>query len=227
MVEASRSYFNFLLNRPLNDSIVLEMAAPALPLVSLEDAQQSAVNNREEMSQINNYIQLNEHVLRLQQGNNTPDLFGAVDYGFQGEEYSFQADDDFVLASLVLQWTLFHGLTNRNKVKQTRIEVEKLQLSLEEAEEQIKMQVVNQYYAVITSHEAIEAASNQLRLTRKAFRITERKYAEGQASLLEYIDARTSFTTAQSNLIIAKNDYSIQLAELEFAMAGADFNLYQ
>jgi outer membrane protein TolC len=227
MLEASKSYFNFLLNRSLGEEIEVEATDELLlPESTLEQAREEALAGREELGLIDRYIQLNQHVMRLQKGTYTPDLFGAVDYGFQGEEYRFTGEDDFVLASVVLQWSIFQGMTNRNKIRQTRIEGEKLEASRAEAASRIQMQVINDYYALLTGLEAVRSAEKQLQSSRKAFTLIERKYAEGQSTLLEFIDARTSFTTAQSNLIIARNDYFIKKAALEYSSAGLDMTKY-
>jgi outer membrane protein TolC len=42
-----------------------------------------------------------------------------------------------------------------------------------------------------------------------------RKYNEGQATLIEFIDARTTMTQAQMRLIITRYDFHIKYAELE------------
>ena len=34
-----------------------------------------------------------------------PDMFVAVDYGFQGEKYRFNRNQDYVQASAILTWT--------------------------------------------------------------------------------------------------------------------------
>ena len=54
----------------------------------------------------------------------------------------------------------------------------------------------------------------------------ERKYTEGQASLLEYIDARTSFTTSYSGYFIALGAYFISLADFELATASIDLSKF-
>ena len=88
------------------------------------------------------------------------------------------------------------------------------------------MQVVNNYHAVLAAYDEVTAADKQLRSAKSAFRLIDRKYREDQATLLEYIDARTNYTQAESNLIIATNAYFISLAELEHATAGVDINQY-
>lgn len=225
-VQSARSYFNFLINRPLDSEIERYSEEPADFLISLEAAQEEALSNREEMTAVKRYQALNAHKRKMQQGHSTPDLFGMVDYGFQGEEYSFTGSDDFVLASLVLRWQLFQGMTNRNKVRQTIIEGEKLVQVLDETGQKIRMQVIDQYYKALAAYEAIGAARKQVSAAEKAFTIIDRKYRENQSTLLEFIDARTSLTSAKSNLIITINEYFIRQASLEFAMAGINIEKY-
>ena len=43
---------------------------------------------------------------------------------------------------------------------------------------------------------------------------------EGQSSLLELIDARTSLTSAAANSIVARSEYFSWLAEFEYAMGA-------
>jgi outer membrane protein len=226
MLTAGKSYFNFLLNRPLDSDIRIFHETPQPLWISLEEGHEHAMNNREELSMMRQYQFLNDHQLALHKGSALPGLFAAVDYGFQGEEYTFTTDDDFLLASLVLRWEIFNGMTNRNRIARTRIEGEKLSVIQNETEMKIRMQVVNHYYGVLAAFDAINAAEKQLLSSRSAFRLIDRKYREDRATLLEYIDARTSYTTAETNLIIATNDYFISMAELEYATAGADLNLY-
>lgn len=226
MLIGSRAYFNFLLNRPLDSAIELFSEDPGPIIDSPAVFQEEAVANREEIGMVRKTMEVNGHVAAMQQGAATPDLFAAIDYGYQGEEFTFTQDDDFILASLVFRWTLFQGMANRNKVKQTKIEAEKLKELLSEAEQKIKMQVLTNYYEAMAALEALEAAQKRVTSAKRAFRLIERKYAEGQASLLEFIDARTSFTNAGSNMIIALNDYFIRLAQLEYAAGEIDINQF-
>jgi outer membrane protein TolC len=145
-----------------------------------------------------------------------------VDYGFQGEEYRFTGEDDFVLASLVMQWTLFKGRVNRQKVKASTIEAQKLETLYEETVQQISLEVINDYYAVEALFEAVQSARMQSRSANRAYELISRKYSEGQSPLLELIDARTSLTRAVGNYIIAQSEYFSQLAEFEYAMGIND-----
>jgi len=222
----SMSFFNFLLNRPLNTEIERFFEKPEVLMYSLDVLQEEAANSREEIDMLRANLILNERKLAMQKGNFTPDIFGTVDYGFQGEEYKFSENDDFVLASLVLRWNIFHGLSSKNKTKQIRIESERIDLQLSEAQQKIKLEVLNKYYELAAAYQAVEAEKKNLEASRHVFRIIKRKYEENQATLLEYIDARTVFTNARSSLIIARTDYFLQKASFEYAAAMEDFSVY-
>ena len=222
MKEASQAYFNFLLNRPLDESIELLRIEPDSIAVTLDEATLQAIRNRDELKQIRKYQELNQHMGDLYRGKNIPGIYGVVDYGFQGEEYRFTGEDDFVLASLVMQWTLFKGRVNRQKVKASTIEAQKLETLYEETVQQISLEVINDYYAVEALFEAVQSARMQSRSANRAYELISRKYSEGQSPLLELIDARTSLTRAVGNYIIAQSEYFSQLAEFEYAMGIND-----
>lgn len=223
---ATRSYFNFLLNRPLDSSVDLVITDPYPVGISLDDASQSAIQSRDELVQIKQYQELNSHVTDLYRGNNIPGLFGVVDYGYQGEEYSFTAEDDFMLASLVMKWNLFQGTVNHHKVKQSQIEAHKLEELYLETQQQIKLEVINYYFTLQADFESVQSARKQLRSSQRAYELISRKYSEGQSSLLELIDARSSLTNAAANIIIARSDYFSSLADFEYAMGATDPNTY-
>ena len=220
MLQASLAYFNFLLNRSLDDPIELGSEDPVPPIVSLDDASLMAIQNRDELRQIEQYQQLNLHVTKLHRGSNCPGLFGVVDYGFQGEKYSFTQDDDFLLASLVMKWNLFQGNANHQKVQQSKIEGERLGEIYSETEQQIRLEVINHFYGLQAAYESVQSAGKQTQSAMRAYELIDRKYSEGQSSLLELIDARTSLTSAAANLIISQSEYFIRLADFEYAMGA-------
>lgn len=226
MLEASRAYFNFLLNRSLDSPIELVDAPPVPLTISLEEASMMALQNRDELKQIEEYQQLNHHMTSLQKGNNIPGLFGVVDYGFQGEEYRFTGEDDYVMASLVMKWTLFQGATNRQKVQQSRIEGDKLKELHSQTQQQIRLEVINHYYGLHAALESVHSAGKQNRSAARAYELIHRKYTEGQSSLLELIDARTSLTAAAANSIIAQADYFSSLADFQYAIGETSLNTY-
>jgi outer membrane protein len=214
--QLAESYFNFLLNRKYDAEIITDTSELiAGPLATFEQAKLNALKNRDELEKIKSYIHAAENNYKINSYNRLPTLFGAVDYGFQGEKYSFTSDDDYILASLVLRWDLFKGFQNNAKIQQAKIEQEIIGNQYKELELLIQLEVINAFYALEAAEKEIVSVSKQLESSKKAFKIIDRKYAEGQASLIEYIDARTNMTNTEENLIIAKYDYLIKYAEYE------------
>lgn len=216
--KSAKAYFNFLLNRPLETDIgISDETKPAQLETDLQYSQENAVNNREELFNIKSYARANDFNLQLNKSNKAPNLTAIVDYGFQGEKYNFSSDYDFIMASFVLSWDLFKGFQNRAKIQQATIDKQIIETRYDEAENQVKLQVFNLYYELEAVEKAIIAAQQEKLSSAKSFEIINKKYNEGQASLIQFIDARTTMTSAEYNLIIATYDYKIKYAEFERA----------
>lgn len=216
--KSAKAYFNFLLNRPLESDIKISDEIKLSPLEeNLQNSQENAINNREELYMLKSYEKANDYNLKLNKYNKTPRLTAVVDYGFQGEKYNFTSDDDFIMASFVLSWDLFKGFQNKAKIQQATIDKQIIETQYNEAENRVKLEVLDLYYEVEAVEKAIIAAQQEKLSATKSFEIINKKYKEGQASLIQFIDARTTMTSAEFNLIIATYDYKIKYAEFERA----------
>ncbi len=219
------SYFNFLLNREYDTGIIIDTAlAVTKPLHSFKEANMNAVNNRNELARLRSYKNVAENSYKINASDKLPTLFGAVDYGFQGEKYSFSSDDDFVFASLVFRWDLFKGFQNDARIQQAKIEREIIDKQYEELKLLIQLEVTNAFYSLEAAEKEIVSIRKQLESSKKAFKIIDRKYSGGQASLIEYIDARTNMTNTEKELIIANYYYLIKYSEYERVTGLYDFN---
>jgi outer membrane protein len=214
--KTASAYFNFLLNRPLTDSIIIRRpdSFPSLSDTGVK-YQESAVENREELKKLNSYSNISDLQVKLNKSGKLPNLVLAVDYGFQGPDYRFNKNQDYVLASAVLSWDLFSGFQNKSRIRQSVLEKESLESKLEETKKEIELQVINTMNELFTAEKEISAAESRLKNAREGFRLVNRRYEEGQASLIEFIDARTTLTQAEENLIISRFNYLSCFAEFE------------
>ncbi|MCK4662626.1 MAG: TolC family protein [Bacteroidales bacterium] len=214
--KSSKAYFNFLLNKPLESDIEIS-GETKLSIVDteLQNSQENAINNREELFMLKSYASANNYNLKMNKFNKAPNLTAVIDYGFQGEKYNFTSDDDFIMASFVLSWDLFKGFQNNAKIQQALIDKQIIDTKHNETVNQIKLQVINIYYEIEAATKAITAAKQQVLSAKKSFNIINKKYKEGQANLLQFIDARTTMTNAEHNVIITTYDYKIKYAEFE------------
>ncbi len=214
--EVARAYFNFLLNRPFESTILADIKYDSITqTLMLDELSEHAVVNREELEMLRSYSRVAESNLSMNQMNKLPNLYAVVDYGFQGRNYEFNMRQDYLFASLIFRWDLFHGFENKARIGEARIEQSLRDTQLEEAEKKIRLETIGAHYDLIASVESVKASGEELLSARNAFRVINRKYGEGQATLIEYIDARSTMTQAEMLLIISKYDFHIKYANLE------------
>ncbi len=220
-LQSSQAYFNFLLNRNLNESIEIDssITQQIISNQELSSLEETALQNRTELTQLKNAQFANEQLLKMNEYRKYPTLNLVGDVGFQGLGYTFDSNQDFWLMQVSLQWDLFKGRQNKHKIQQTRIEQDKLSTQFTELQSQIRLQVQQAFFALQASQEAINANLAGLKSAEKSFQLTKRKYEEGQARFVELMDARTKFTNAQFALVLSQYNYLIKQVELERATA--------
>jgi len=220
------SYFNFLLNKKLNTPIEItgqQIQCDTL-LPQIKQLNETALNNREEIESVDLSIELTQDGIQLNRSNFLPDLVFAFAYGYQGEEYRFNNENDYWMASAVLQWNLFKGFQDKEKIQQARMEKNRFQSMKAELNKSILLQVNQAYQNLIVGKKSLTASKDRLQSARNSYKIVSKKYKEGMASYIEYIDARTTMTQAEINRIVAIYDYQIKQAELEKIIANYPLN---
>jgi outer membrane protein TolC len=210
------TYFNFLLNKPLDASIETDTVYTFQDvLVPGEDELVAlSLQSREEIKQLNSSIIASGQNVKLNRSRALPTLNLVVDYGFQGTQYRFTSNDDFVQGSLLLNWRIFGGMQNRSRIMQATLDKQRLQSQQSELQNQIKLQVTMAAENVKVARQSIQTTSERLESARKYFSIVNRKYREGAALYIEYLSALTTLTNAGISKIVAEYDYQIKLIEL-------------
>jgi len=146
-----------------------------------------------------------------------PTVSLAVDAGIQGTTYGFSGDKPFASASVVLEWNLFDGLTDRRRVQRRRLEAKRLRTRREHVERQLTQEVRKTLEDVRVAHRSLQTAQARAKAAQESFRLTRRRHDAGRANQATLIDARTALTEAKMNLNVTRYDLLINLAELEHA----------
>lgn len=217
------SYFNFLLNRSLDESIEIHAydGKPVFKEYNIEKLIGRALAQRDEFRQIEGAVAAADHSIGLHTSSILPTLSAVLDYGYQGVEYSFTKDDDYWMGSLALNWNLFNGGRDRAKKKQAIYKKKGLHARREELEKQIELQVREAYRDLEVAKKAIESSEDTLKSNKEAFAIITKKYRQDMVPQIEYTKARNDFTAAAVGQIIAIYDYYIKEAQLEYTSRGA------
>jgi outer membrane protein TolC len=219
--DAAVRAFNQVLRRPLDAPVTgVPDSAFLQPLtIGVEEAVARALAEREELRQADAGILTGQAAERAALSTFLPSLALAVDYGFQGRDYAFRASDDFWMVSLVAQWNVFNGFGDAARRSAARHETERARTRRTEAADLVALEVRTAHEAAAVAWAAIATADARLAAAQRTFELVRRRYEEGVAGQIEFLDARTAFTGAQLNRILTVYTYATRRVELERAAA--------
>jgi outer membrane protein TolC len=222
--DAAARALNQILRRPL-ESPVEEIPDSLLGFeiaITEEQAVGNALTRREELSQAEAGVDAANAGVRLASASFLPTLGIALDYGFQGSDLGFSRDDDFAVASIVLGWSLSLGGSDRARRGAARADADRLRLRRSELEDLVRLDVRQAYDAAVVARDAIATAEARLAAAGRSFDLVRRRYQEGLATQVEFLDARTAFTSADLNRSATVYRYAIRYVDLERAAALRD-----
>ncbi|MEO0340805.1 MAG: TolC family protein, partial [Bacteroidota bacterium] len=191
--------------------------APLQEVGSVEVARGQAEQSRDELQQFNYLLAIADQNVNLNRGALLPEVNFVADYGIQGTRYTFRADDDYFMGSLVMSWKLFQP-ANKSKIQQAKIDKLERAQQKEELKQQIGLQVMQAWYDVEAAQKVVKQTDAERTATQSAFRLVNKRFVQGQANLVEWMDARTRMTNAEQAYIIARFDYQGKVAQLERAI---------
>jgi outer membrane protein TolC len=223
--QLARTQFNYLLNRPLDDSIAVEeptgTTLPASTEASLAALRAAAVQQRPELEQLARAEAASALGLRQRRAARLyPQLNWVTDLGYQGFGYRFGVPQQrFQLMQFALNWDLFRGGIKRGEEQLARLAFDDVQAQRADLVQQLQLQVTQAYDNLASARAASTAATAAQLNAEKSYAIVRRRYVEGQAIGLELLDATTRQTTAQLARVIAGYDIFIRETELRQALA--------
>jgi len=97
-----------------------------------------------------------------------------------------------------------------------------LVLQQEEVAQQIRLEVQQALDRLQTARASLTTAGARADASRAAFRIASRKRDEGVINQVEFIDSRSTLTSAELNLNLTRYDVLARRAELEYATSSGD-----
>lgn len=210
----ARNYLNFLINRPLTDS-VLFTEPQAYDSLANEPITISEIQERAELQRINTGIKLYNARLEFNRSYYLPKLSTYLDFGSQASDFKFNTASRYYLFGAQLNIPLFNGERNQNNIKQAKLDLESLHLQKDLLISQLQMSVATAQNNVASASAACKAAEKQLLSAKAYFNLIDKGFREGANSLIEFIDARNQLTTASLQLNINQYNLFLQMAEYE------------
>nr|MBI1232095.1 TolC family protein [Cytophagales bacterium] len=217
---SARAYFNFLLNRGLEESVVVDSGYYS-PATAYSDFEQ--IFEREELRKLKIATNINMHLVGLSNASRIPRLSTFLDLGSQGFDWQFDSRSRYYFFGLSLQWDLFTAGRNNLKGKQARLDERILVSQTDFAASQIQLQLITANNAYDASVSNYRAAVSTCAASQKYYTDILRLYKEGQALFIELMDAQNQLIQAEQQRNISLFDTYIKAAEVE--RASASFSL--
>lgn len=217
--------FNMLLDRPFDTPVemlpdsALDTVVDVARGLTLDALVRHALAARDELRQADYAITAATAQEKAATFAFLPTVAVALDYGVQGETYQFDRDHDALAASVVVEWNVFNGGRDEARRQQAAIGATRARVASREIARRVELDVRQAYDALHVAETAIATAQDRVAASRRSFELTSRRHAEGMASQIEFIDARTAYTRAELNLILTRQSYAVRAAELERAAA--------
>lgn len=216
---AAARALNQVLRRPLEAPVeVIPDSTLDMPLlIDADGAVVHALAHREELQQLDAGVRTGQAAMRAATAAFLPSVALAVDYGYQGADAALQRP--YWVTSLVVSWNVFNGGRDAARRSAAGLEVERARTLQRDLEERVVLEVRTAYEAAAVAREAIATADARLAAAEHTFELVRRRYEEGIASPIEFVDARTALTAAQLNRVVTAYRYAIHYVELERAAA--------
>jgi outer membrane protein TolC len=221
-VNNARLYFNFLLNRDANESIIAE-AQDATNLAKIEGLLEglSVGGEREELKALQQVEGINRNVQKMNRQFAVPKVGAFLDVGTQSEGFKFNAETRYYMVGLQLEIPIFSGNRNSNKLKESGLDLKNAQLNTSLVAQQLSLAAKTSQNTLRSAYQTYQSSLKQLEAASTYLRLIERGYLAGINSFVETVDARNQFTSAK--ILVNINLYKTLLAFTNLERETASF----
>jgi outer membrane protein TolC len=207
-------YLNFLVNRPLEQSVPFEaipLDLSQLDLMLTEDIQEQ----NPELRAMKSMESIQQTLLKSGKNYWVPKISTYADLGSQGFDWSFDSQSRYLMGGLSLSVPVFQGGRNQNQIQKNIIGLESIQRQKELVNQKLSLSLQIQKNEVKTLLAGLQSAEKKLLAAMAYLKLIDRGFKEGSQSLLEFIDARNQFTQAALQKTISEYKLQMALAQLE------------
>ncbi|MDI9882632.1 TolC family protein [Flectobacillus longus] len=218
--EAARNYFNFLLNRPLTDSIEIDSMSglPEMDLLLAGD-----VVNREELFKLKIAEDINTNLTGLAKSYIIPKIGTFIDLGSQAFNLDFNKKSRYYFWGLSLDWDLFSFGKNNYRIKKAEAEQKSILAQTDYVSHQLLTELrvrQNQMKSAVAQY---QSAQSQLKTAQTYYNDQLKLYREGVVIYIELLDAQNQLINARLDANIALFDTWIIQTAIERANASFTF----
>jgi outer membrane protein TolC len=154
------------------------------------------------------------------QGSLLPHLNMSVQRDLYSSKDLFGSDAKSWTLGVYATWDIFSGMQNIGELKKARAQKRAAQHMVDFETRQAKVQATEALLTAKAAYEKVLVAQDAVTAAREGLRIVTNQYREGLASMVNLLDTQAAATMAEGNLVQARHDYQVGLAQLEYAGAA-------
>jgi outer membrane protein TolC len=223
-VEVQKNLLKLQMGMDISDQLEIEKINPETfdSQANIEDFQDFNLNFQTSYKMLNRQ----QNLMQLQKKSaiyeSFPVLTAMINYNYTGvSDEFFRGETNYwygsSMAGLNLRIPLFGGLSRSSKIKQANFEILKVREDEAILEQSLSMAHKNALLKLEDSRNAIQVQKANMAMAEEVYRVTERNYSQGIASMSDVLNSNSSLVQAQMSYADALNNYMKAYVELRKA----------
>ena len=137
--------------------------------------------------------------------------------GFPTNSFGEQLRDNFSqYLGFNLSVPIFNRFSVRNNIRSAHKERDNQLLALDNTKKTLYKEIQQTYYNTVAAGQKLVSSDQARQSNETAFRLTQAKYEQGQATITEFNEAKNNYLKAESDLTQARYEYLYQQALIQF-----------
>ena len=217
------AWFNSLLNRPMQETVLLEDVPLSLAASKAIQEYADNINGREELKSLSIAKDINYKVLALNKSFRTPKLNAFVDIAAQDFDFKLKSNSFFYLGGLQMSIPIFSGNRNIYKIQQSELDIKSIELTEKNTRNQLELAAFNSKSNARNNYNTYQSAEKQEQSSTQYFKLIDRGYREGVNNFIEMLDARNQLTQSQLQKEVNRYKFLASLADYERQTSSYSF----
>jgi outer membrane protein len=221
LVNKAESGLNITLARPISEPVIIDNDIQT-PLIeeSLEEAIDISKKNRQEIKELEVYMDTTLKAVKAAKGGYAPRV--AATYMYKRSGPDIEVKDDQWTIGVGLEWTLFgpllEGGTAYTNVAKARAKQSQVLLEKQRKTDEVTLEVKDAYQTAFASKAKMEVGIKAIDSAEENLRIQKHRYNLQACTSFDVLDAQTMLDKSKIDYISAKAEYAKSVAKLKAAM---------
>lgn len=225
--EKARLELGVLLFADPRTPYTLKADEQAAPLPSKEEVEQGAAKNNPELKSALASLSESQAEVESAWGGLVPSVGLSVNYGIDANQFAvnaplatvgtqpFQPRNLGYSTTFTVNLPVWDWLSSEHKVKQSEIRRDAAQVALTNAQRRMIADLDEAYTEARVAHDQLQSLDQSVATAAESLRLTRLAYRGGEGTVLEVVDAETSYVTAENARADGRVRYETALAALK------------